>query len=114
MIFTVLTLGGDCAQRLFKGGEVSTLGRTESFTGVLIFLDGDRQKAARQLVHIPPFENSQSSGTFSYKMRLVEKRQHGLGSVARTGERQFHAPVLRLALRRIVRRHWVCIAETLR
>ena len=36
------------------------------------------------------------------------------GSVARTSHRQFHAPVLRPALRRVVRGHGVFLAETLR
>src|SRR5262245_20499075 len=38
----------------------------------------------------------------------------GPGSVARTGQRQFHAPVLRPTLRRVVRGHGVGLAEPLR
>src|SRR5689334_17312860 len=38
----------------------------------------------------------------------------GPGLCARTGQRQFHAPVLRPALRRVVRGHGVCLTEPLR
>src|SRR5262245_13664208 len=104
-----------CAPRAGTG-QATRPGRASALTrarGADLGTDvAQRGKGRRYAAHAPSHELE--AVTASRWASAARREGVGLGSVARTGQSQFYAPVLRPALRRVVRSHGIGLAEPLR